>query len=119
MKQLPISVDVFLAELQTPQNPNGKIIVTSQWKLDANGQPILDANGNKIDGSIYTLKVFDEFGNPLPDIVNDVPLRTEIQANITELQDILTRTIADEASIKTEIANYQIVNGLYDSMAPK
>lgn len=107
MKEFPISIDDFLRELQTPQNPNGKITVN----------PSRDADGN--DTSTYTLHTFDKFGDPLPDITHDVPLRTDIQANIVELQNTLDATIADEARIKAEIARYQIVDGLYDSMAPK
>lgn len=106
MKEFPISVDDFLRELRTPQNPNGKIIVN----------PSRDNDGN--DTSTYTLKCFDRFGNPLPDETHPVPLRTDIQANITELQATLEATIADEGRIKAEIANYQIVDGLYDSMKP-
>lgn len=107
MKDFGIDISDFLANLQTPQNPNGKITVN----------PSRDADG--VDNSTYTLKCFDRFGNPLPDETHPVPLRADIQSNIKELQATLDATIADEARIRAEIANYQIVDGLYDSMAPQ
>jgi hypothetical protein len=119
MKTFPISVDDFLKELVTPQNPNGKITVNAQWLKDGSGNLVLDAQGNKIDASTYTMKRFDGFGNPLPDETHPVPLRTDIKANLAEWQDILAKSQAEITVINQTITNYQTIDALYDSMAPQ